>query len=64
MMAKVNPGQLEELITAAGVGGRTAKKLRDANNSPQDAVPQDAPASPRRGRGHGASRPSDELVGF
>lgn len=60
MMAKVNPDVLEGIIADSGVSERTAKKLRAANGG----SPQDAPASPRRGRGHGASRPSDELVGF
>lgn len=64
MMAKVHPDALEGIIKDSGVSERTAKKLRAANGSPQDAVPQDAPASPPRGRGHGASQPSQELVGF
>ncbi len=66
MMSRIDPAQLEELIKTARVGKRTAGKLRAANggDSPQDAVPQVAPVSPPRGRGHGASRPSEEVVGF
>ena len=64
MMAIVDPTGLDNVIKIANLRESAAKKLRAANGSPQDAVPQDAPASPPRGRGHGASQPSDELVGF
>ena len=43
-MATLDPSKLDEVIEAAGLGPRSARKLRNANNP----VPQDAP------RGHGA----------
>lgn len=49
-MSKIDPNDLERLMTEAGVGRRTAKKLREANE-PKDKV-----------RGHGA--PSENRVSF
>lgn len=43
-MGIVDPNQLEEVLKKAGVGERTARKLRDANATP-----------PEQTRGHGAA---------
>lgn len=47
-MAKVDPSDLEQVIAKAGVGKRTADKMRRANEG--DTTPKPSPAP----RGHGA----------
>lgn len=52
-MPRVNPEDLDSILAEAGVGPRTAKKLRDANN----AAPSEESDGARSGRvkGHGAA---------
>lgn len=51
----VDPSELEKIIEKAGLGARSAKKLRDANGTP---VPKES--SPR---GHGAAAPLQRVAG-
>lgn len=47
----VSPEELDKLIAEAGLGARSAQKLRKANTA-QKA--EDTPAPARQARGHGA----------
>lgn len=49
-MAQVDPSKLDKVIEDAGLGSRSAKKLRDANERPGENTSS-------RPRGHGSTAP-------